>query len=335
MKKFTLDFEKPLIDLDQRLQEMKAATADNPELAEEISRLEQRFRLLREKIYSSMTPWQKVQVARHPERPRTLDYIMRLTTDSVELHGDRLFRDDKAVVGGLAWFEGYRVVWLGHQKGKSTKENIERNFGSPHPEGIRKGIRLMSLAEKFGLPLVCFIDTAGAYPGIGAEERGQANAISASLLKLSSLRTKVVAINIGEGGSGGALAFGVADRVLMMENAYYSVSSPEACASILWRNAEAKELAAKALRLTAEDLKELSAIDSIIPEPLGGAHHDYDGAAAALRNSLLAAFAALERFDSVDDLVAARYRRLRNTGVFTETNTTESERRVPKHRSKD
>lgn len=317
MKKYILDFERPLIELEKRLDDMKASVKDNPELAVEIGELEQRFDRLRQKIYSSLTPWQKVQVARHLERPKTLDYIMHLTTDFIELHGDRLFGDDRAVVGGLAMFEGRRIAVLGHQKGKTTKENIERNFGMPHPEGIRKGIRIMELAERFSLPLACFLDIQGAYPGIGAEERGQANAISQSLMTMSNLKTRIVAVNIGEAGSGGALAFGVADRVLMLENAYYSVITPEGCAEILWRDSTAKDKAAEAMSLTADALKDQGIIDEIIKEPLGGAHHDPDMVIANVRKSLMTAFDGLEKID-IDDIVEERFRRFRDIGKFTQ-----------------
>lgn len=317
MKKFALDFEKPLIELEQRLLEMKEAAVANPDLAAEVEQLEARFFKLREKIYTSLTPWQKVQISRHPERPRTLDYIIRMTSDHIELHGDRLFRDDKAVVGGLAMFEGRKIVFLGHQKGKTAKENVERNFGSPHPEGIRKGIRIMEIAERFRLPLICFIDTAGAYPGIGAEERGQAIAIAESLLKMAGLKTKIVSIDIGEGGSGGALAFGIADRMLMLENAYFSVISPEGCASILWRDQAAKEKAAEALRLTAGDLKEFGIIDVIVDEPLGGAHFDPDMSCANLRTALRAVMDEIDPI-SLEQVIAERYERVRRIGSFKE-----------------
>jgi len=294
-----LDFEKPLVDLENKLRELRAFEAEDGtvDLSEQIAALERRVETLRGSIYRSLTRWQRVQIARHPERPYTLDYVAALTTGFRELHGDRLFGDDRALVGGFATFEGSRfgsrdrtVVVLGHQKGRDTKQRRERRFGMPNPEGYRKAKRLMELAAKFGKPIVTLLDTPGAYPGLEAEERGQAEAIARNLLVMARLPVPIVVVVIGEGASGGALGIGVGDRVLMLENAWYSVISPESCSSILWRSWDHKEDAARALRLTAGDLIEHGVVDEIVPEPTGGAHRDpratFEAVGAALARHL-------------------------------------------------
>jgi len=287
MATHTLDFERPLLELERQIDEMKRVTGDTAvDVSKELAALERKLAELRGDIYRNLTPMQRVQVARHPKRPYTLDYVNTVFTDFVELHGDRLFRDDPAIVGGWARLDGMSVMLIGHQKGRDTKENLHRNFGMAHPEGYRKALRLMGLAEKFGAPVITLVDTPGAYPGLGAEERGQAEAIARNLVEMATLRTPVVTAVIGEGGSGGALAVGLADRVLMLENSVYSVISPEGCAAILWKDATQRERAAEALKITAEDLLELGVIDEIIPEPPGGAHADPDAAAAALGDAL-------------------------------------------------
>jgi acetyl-CoA carboxylase carboxyl transferase subunit alpha len=270
-----LDFEKPILELEKKIHELKSFTSSKKiDLSSEIRRLEEKLEKLKSSTYQNLTAWQRVQIARHPQRPYTKDYINMMTTDFVELHGDRTFSDDKAIIGGLAKLDHQKIMILGHQKGRDTKENLMRNFGCAHPEGYRKALRLMQLAEKFHLPIVILIDTPGAYPGIGAEERGQAQAIALNLREMSTLATPIISVVIGEGGSGGALGVGVADRVLVLENAYYSVISPEGCAAILWKDSAKAAEAASVLKLTANDLLELGIIDGIIPEPQGGAHRD-------------------------------------------------------------
>jgi len=287
MATHTLDFERPLLELERQIDEMKRTAGDTAvDVSKELAALERKLAELRGEIYRNLTPMQRVQVARHPKRPYTLDYVNTVFTDFVELHGDRLFRDDPAIVGGWARLDGMSVMLIGHQKGRDTKENLHRNFGMAHPEGYRKALRLMGLAEKFGAPVITLVDTPGAYPGLGAEERGQAEAIARNLVEMATLRTPIVTAVIGEGGSGGALAVGLADRVMMFENSVYSVISPEGCAAILWKDATQRERAAEALKITADDLLELGVIDEIIPEPPGGAHADPDAAAQALGDSL-------------------------------------------------
>jgi acetyl-CoA carboxylase carboxyl transferase subunit alpha len=287
MATHVLDFERPLLELERQIEELKRTASERSVDAEkQLKPLEDRLAELRTQIYQHLTPMQRVQVARHPRRPYTLDYIRTIFTDFVELHGDRLFRDDPAIVGGWARLDGASVMVLGHQKGRDTKENLRRNFGMAHPEGYRKALRLMRLAEKFGAPVITLVDTPGAYPGLGAEERGQAEAIARNLLEMAHLRVPLVAAVIGEGGSGGALAVGVADRVIMLENSVYSVISPEGCAAILWKDASQRERAAEALKLTAKDLLELKIVDEIVPEPPGGAHADPEAAAAAVSDAL-------------------------------------------------
>ncbi len=286
---YYLDFEKPVAELENKIEELKRlADGRDMNITGEIKKLEKKARHLRADIFSRLTPWQKTLIARHPERPHTIDYIKLLMEEFVELHGDRKFSDDHAIIGGLAKFQGIPVVILGHEKGRSTKERIWRNFGQPHPEGYRKSLRIMKLGERFKKPIITFIDTPGAYPGIGAEERGQAEAIARNLLEMFNLKTPIISIVIGEGGSGGALALGVADRVLMLEHSIYSVISPEGCAAILWKKNNANvgqgeyEKASEALRITAQDLYEMGVIDEIIPEPIGGAHRDYESIAGSI-----------------------------------------------------
>ena len=284
----TLEFEKPIADLERQIDELKKlAGAQEIDVDQEIVPLERKLTELREEVYKNLTPFQRVQVARSIKRPFTLDYIQRIFTDFIELHGDRAFRDDAAIIGGWARLDGETVMAIGHQRGHDTKENLKRNFGMPHPEGYRKALRLMKLAEKFHVPVLTFIDTTGAWAGIGAEERGQSEAIARNLLEMSQLQVPIIATVIGEGGSGGALALGVADRVLMLENAIYSVITVEGCAAILWKDGKSQEMrekAATALRVTAQDLFEMRVIDEIIPEPEGGAHTDHDAAAKLLQD---------------------------------------------------
>ncbi len=311
-----LEFEQPLLELRGRISELRQA-GDPEAVAGELARLEDRLRRQQQKVYGSLTAWQRTQIARHPKRPHTLDLIALLFEEWVELHGDRVFGDDRAIVGGLARFEGDPVVVVGHQKGRDTRENIARNFGMPHPEGYRKALRLMRLADKFGAPIVTLIDTPGAYPGLGAEERGQAEAVARSLYEMAGLGVPVVAVVTGEGGSGGALAIGVGNRVLMLEYAVYSVISPEGCAAILWSDAARAPDAAEIMRVTAPDLLRLGVIDGIVPEPVGGAHHDWAEAAAHLRVALREELRQL-RPRSAQELVEERWERFRRIGVFDE-----------------
>ncbi len=286
LPKVALDFEKPIIDLEEKIEEMKKFS-DNLDIGDEIQELEKKVRQLQENVFSNLTRWQKVQLARHPNRPYTLDYINLMTTDFIELHGDRLFRDDKAIVGGFARLDGQTVMILGQQKGRDTKSNLYRNFGMMQPEGYRKALRLMKLAAKFNKPIISLLDTPGAFPGLEAEERGQAEAIARNLLEMSRFPVPMIVVIIGEGASGGALGIGIGDRILMMEYTWYSVISPESCSSILWRSWDYKEQAAEALKLTAPDLLEQGVIDRIVPEPPGGAHRDHERAAAILKQVLI------------------------------------------------
>jgi acetyl-CoA carboxylase carboxyl transferase subunit alpha len=311
-----LDFEQPLLELENTIAALQAED-DSPRAREEIAKLEERLARQRQKTYAGLTAWQRTQLARHPKRPHTHDLIRLLFEDFVELHGDRLFGDDAAMVGGLARFEGQGVVVIGHQKGRDTREKIARNFGMPHPEGYRKALRLMEMAAKFAKPVVTFIDTPGAYPGIGAEERGQAEAIARNLRAMASLATPIVAVVTGEGGSGGALAIGMGNRVLMLEYAIYSVISPEGCAAILWGDAAKAPEAAESMKITAPDLLRLGVIDAIVPEPLGGAHRDWDGAAANLRVALRGELAGLAGRPAAA-LVAERHEKFRRMGAFAE-----------------
>ena len=316
----TLDFEAPALELEQKLTELR-----NRQMAEgkkavsdaEIRKLEKNLQKTRDEIYSNLSAWQKVQIARHPQRPYCLDYIKRIFTDFVELHGDRRFSDDHAMIGGFAKLEEQPVMVIGTQKGRDTRENIYRNFGCAHPEGYRKALRLMQMADKFSVPIITLIDTAGAFPGVGAEERHIAESIAVNLREMVCLRVPVIAAVIGEGGSGGALGIGVANRVMIMENAYYSVISPEGCAAILWKDRTASSKAAEALRITAKDLLDFGLVDEIIPEPICGAHHDPVEAAKLLKTALLSAWGSLKD-KSEDELIAERYQKFRNYGRFFE-----------------
>jgi acetyl-CoA carboxylase carboxyl transferase subunit alpha len=312
-----LEFERPLLELENRIAELRASD-DTQAARDEIVRLDERLKRLQHKVYGSLTPWQRAQLARHPKRPHTLDLFRLLLEDFVELHGDRVFGDDKAIVGGLARFEGDPVVVIGHQKGRDTRENIARNFGMPHPEGYRKALRLMEMAAKFRKPLITFIDTPGAYPGLGAEERGQAEAIARNLREMAGLATPMVCVVTGEGGSGGALAIGVANRILMLEHAIYSVISPEGCAAILWGEATKAPEAAELMRITAPDLMKLGVIDRIIAEPPGGAHRNWEETAENLRGPLRDALWELRSL-TTEELVAERYEKFRRIGVFEES----------------
>jgi acetyl-CoA carboxylase carboxyl transferase subunit alpha len=312
-----LDFERPIIDLERKISELRGLSTATVDFSSEIRRLEQKARKLQKEVFADLSAQQKVQLSRHPGRPYMLDYVRLLTEEFVELHGDRSFRDDPAIVGGLARFAGHEVLLLGHQKGRNTKENLHRNFGMARPEGYRKATRLMRLASRFGRPILCFIDTPGAYPGLGAEERGQAEAIAKALQVMASLDVPIISVVIGEGGSGGALALGVADRILMLEYSIYSVISPEGCASILWRDPAKVPEAAAQLRLTAPDLVELGICDEIIAEAPGGAHRDVAVTAARVRIALkkhLAELCALPRAE----LTERRYQKFRAMGAFTE-----------------
>ena len=312
-----LEFEKPILELETRIAELRASE-NEAATRDEATKLEERLRRLQQRVYGSLSAWQRAQIARHPKRPHALDLYKLLLDDFVELHGDRVFGDDLAIVGGLAVFEGESVVVVGHQKGRDTRENIARNFGMPNPEGYRKALRLMQLADKFSKPIVTFIDTPGAYPGLGAEERGQAEAIARNLREMAALRTPVVAVVTGEGGSGGALAIGVANRVLMLEHAIYSVISPEGCAAILWGDGAKAPEAAQLMRITAPDLQKAGVIDAVIPEPLGGAHRSWEDTAANLRTALREHLGQLRSL-SGDALVQDRYEKFRRIGVFEET----------------
>ncbi len=311
-----LDFEQPIADLQQKIEELRFATQGSEvNLSEEIGRLQLKSVELTKQIFSNLTPWQVAQLARHPQRPYALDYIKALFTDWEELHGDRHFMDDAAIVGGVARLEGRAVVVLGQQKGRDAKERVYRNFGMPRPEGYRKALRLMKMAERFRLPLLTFIDTPGAYPGVGAEERGQSEAIARNLMEMAELKIPVICTVIGEGGSGGALAIGVGDRTLMLEYGTYSVISPEGCASILWKSADKARDAAEALGLTALRLLEHGLIDKVVPEPLGGAHRDPAAMAATLKQQIQLELAALDHLET-PALLEQRYQRLRRYGAY-------------------
>ena len=313
-----LDFEQPIAELEAKIDELRFVGDDSQvNLSAEIRRLKSKSDALTRSIFSGLTAWQVAQVARHPQRPYTLDYVERLFTDFEELHGDRTYADDQAIVGGLARFDGRAVMIIGQQKGRDTKAKVQRNFGMPRPEGYRKALRLMHLAEKFGLPVITFIDTPGAYPGIGAEERGQSEAIARNLLEMSGLKTPIIAIVIGEGGSGGALAIGVADHVLMLQYSVYSVISPEGCASILWKSGDKSAEAAEAMGITAGKLHELGLVDKVIEEPLGGAHRDPDAMAETLRAVSARYLARLDNMP-LEQLLQTRYQRLVSTGRFRE-----------------
>lgn len=311
-----LDFEKPIVELEHELEKLKnKAQTQDIDMSSEISAMEGKLQETRNGIYDDLSPWQRVQIARHTNRPFMLDYIAQVFDDFCELHGDRHIGDDNAMPGGFATLGGQRVVVVGHQKGRDTKENLKRNFGSAHPEGYRKSLRLMKLAEKFNLPVVALIDTPGAFPGIGAEERNIAEAIGFNLKEMMLLKTPTVAVVLGEGGSGGALGIGVTDRVLMMENAYYSVISPEGCAAILWKHRKHAPEAAEAMKIAAPDLGALNLIDEVVPEPKGGAHHNHRQAAESLREAVLNQIKALQEL-SMDELLDQRYEKFRKYGEW-------------------
>jgi acetyl-CoA carboxylase carboxyl transferase subunit alpha len=313
-----LDFEQSIADLEAKIEALRAAGSDRDlNLGDEINRLRAKSRKLTESIFTNLTPWQISQLARHPLRPYTLDYLGRVFTDFEELHGDRAFADDPAIVAGLARLEGRPVMVIGHQKGRDTREKLKRNFGMPRPEGYRKAMRLMKTAERFRLPVLTFIDTPGAYPGVGAEERGQSEAIARNLYVMAGLKTPILSTVIGEGGSGGALAIGVCDRMLMLQYSTYSVISPEGCASILWKSASKASEAAEAMGITAPRLRELGLVDVIVPEPLGGAHRDVETMAANLKQTLLSALVELDKTPP-EELLKVRYARLMQYGKFEE-----------------
>jgi acetyl-CoA carboxylase carboxyl transferase subunit alpha len=313
-----LDFEQPIAELEAKIEELRHVTSESEvNIQEEISRLQAKSRQLTTSIFASLTPWQITQLARHPRRPYTLDYIAAICTEFAELHGDRMYADDQAIVGGLARIDGRPIMVIGHQKGRDTKERVRRNYGMPKPEGYRKALRLMRLAERFGLPLITLIDTPGAHPGVGAEERGQSEAIARNLFEMSVLSVPIVTLVTGEGGSGGALAIGVCDRLLMLQYSTYSVISPEGCASILWKSQDKKEAAAEAMNMTADRLAKLGLVDEVLEEPLGGAHRDPVATSASVKAALLKHLDELESIPR-DELRATRARRIASFGVFTE-----------------
>jgi acetyl-CoA carboxylase carboxyl transferase subunit alpha len=309
-----LEFEKPIAEVVEKIEALQLAASDNPELLPQIDKLKSQQAALTKKIYSKLSTWQKVQVARHPSRPHTLDFIERIFDEFEELHGDRQFADDASLVGGIAKLEGMPVMIIGHEKGRDTDEKVKRNFGMPQPEGYRKAKRLMRLAERFNMPVITFIDTAGAYPGVEGEERGQSEAIARNLATMSSLKTKILVVVSGEGGSGGALALGVGDHIAILEYGTYSVASPEACASIVWRESDKAPEAAEAMKVGANDLKKIGIVDEIIDEPIGGAHQDYDVVSANIKSSLLTNIAELSKF-SQEELLQRRYQRLLKIGA--------------------
>jgi len=311
-----LEFEQPIAELEAKIDELRFVASDEEvNIGEEIARLRAKSRALTTSIFASLTPWQVAQLARHPQRPYTLDYAQMIFEEFEELHGDRMYGDDKAIVGGLARFDGRPVMLIGHQKGRDTKERVRRNYGMPRPEGYRKALRLMKLAERFRIPVVTLIDTPGAYPGVGSEERNQSEAIARNLFEMSTLRVPVVATVIGEGGSGGALAIGVSDRLIMLEYSVYSVISPEGCASILWKSADKKELAAEAMAITADRLAKLGLVDEIVKEPLGGAHREPQAMADSLKEAILRHLREVEQWPE-DQLLERRYARLRGQGIY-------------------
>jgi acetyl-CoA carboxylase carboxyl transferase subunit alpha len=315
-----LPFEKPIIELRNKISELKTFTIEREiDLSGEIEKLEARLEQLEEDIYGNMTPWDRVQLARHNKRPTTMDYIERLFTDFMELHGDRYYGDDAAIIGGIAKFEGMPITVIGHQRGKDTKENLKRNFGMPHPEGFRKALRLMKQAEKFKRPVICFIDTKGAYPGKSAEERGQSEAIARNLFEMAGLNVPIICVVIGEGGSGGALALGVGDRIYMLENSTYSVISPEGAAALLWKDSGQARRAAETMKITATDLKELALIDDVIPEIRGGAHRNVDVQAGYIRQTLKISLTELTKTD-FNELVNKRYEKFHKIGEYDHVN---------------
>ena len=313
MKDHFLDFERPLAEIIEKIEALQAASNEDPELLGQIEKLRKEEEKLKNKIFSKLSKWQKVQVARHPQRPHTSDYIKAVFSDFIELHGDRQFADDQSIIGGIAEIEGNSVMVIGHEKGRETEDKVKRNFGMPQPEGYRKAKRLMQLAERFNLPVITFIDTAGAYPGIEGEERGQSEAIATNLAVMSKLKTPIIVIITGEGGSGGALAIGVGDHIAILEHATYSVASPEACASIIWRTAEKASDAAEAMKVSAQELIKIKIVDEIIKEPLGGAHRDYKEISESVRSCILKNLGTLLS-KSLDDLLEARYKKLLEIG---------------------
>jgi len=314
-----LDFEQPIAELEAKIEELRYVGDDSEiNITEEVARLKSKSETLTKSIFSKLSSWQIAQIARHPMRPYTADYLELMEAGFQELHGDRMYADDPAIISGLGRLDGRAVVFIGHQKGRDTKERVRRNYGMPKPEGYRKAQRLMRLAERFSLPVITFIDTPGAYPGIGAEERGQSEAIAYSLYLMAKLRTPIISVVIGEGGSGGALAIGVSDRLLMLEYSIYSVISPEGCASILWKSAEKAEEAADAMRITAADLNGFGLVDEVLPEPLGAAHRDPQATAEIVRNALIKHLADLDSM-SMDDLLEARRQRIAGFGEFKES----------------
>ena len=313
MKEHFLDFERPLAEIIEKIEALQAASNEDPELLGQIEKLRKEEEKLKNKIFSKLSTWQKVQVARHPQRPHTSDYIKAVFSDFIELHGDRQFADDQSIIGGIAEIEGNSVMVIGHEKGRETEDKLKRNFGMPQPEGYRKAKRLMQLAERFNLPVITFIDTAGAYPGIEGEERGQSEAIATNLAVMSKLKTPIIVIITGEGGSGGALAIGVGDHIAILEHATYSVASPEACASIIWRTAEKASDAAEAMKVSAQELIKIKIVDEIIKEPLGGAHRDYKEISESVRSCILKNLGTLLS-KSLDDLLEARYKKLLEIG---------------------
>jgi acetyl-CoA carboxylase carboxyl transferase subunit alpha len=314
-----LDFEQPIAELEAKIEELRYVGDDSEvNINEEVARLKAKSKSLTKSIFAKLTPWQIARVARHESRPYTLDYLSVIVPDFQELHGDRMYADDPAIVGGVGRIEGHACMFIGHQKGRDTKERVRRNYGMPKPEGYRKAQRLMRLAEKFGMPVVTFIDTPGAYPGVGAEERGQSEAIAHSLYLMAGLKTPIISVVIGEGGSGGALAIGVADRLLMLQYSVYSVISPEGCASILWKSADKAEDAAEAMRITASSLNEFGLVDEVLEEPLGGAHRNPGEAAEVIRNGILKALDELKQL-TTEQLLEQRQRRLAGFGKFKET----------------
>lgn len=313
-----LDFEKPILELERKIEELKKfTTSEKINLQSEIKKLEDKLEKVKREVFNNLSPWQRVQISRHPKRPYTLDYVRAIMSDFIELHGDRSFSDDRAIVCGLAKLNNFKIMIIGHQKGRDIKENLKRNFGSAHPEGYRKAIRVMKLAEKFDVPIFCFIDTPGAYPGIGAEERGQAEAIAYNLHEMTQIAVPIIIIVIGEGGSGGALGIGVGDRICVMENAYYSVISPEGCAAILWRDRTQAPEAAKVLKITADELLELGIIDEVIKEPLGGAHRNPEQAMKNVKASMIKNLKEVSALDK-DEIIKARYEKFRKIGIFNE-----------------
>jgi acetyl-CoA carboxylase carboxyl transferase subunit alpha len=318
MDTFVLDFERPIVELERKIQEMKELSINGDmEISEELARLEEKAHKMRVDIYSKLTRWERVQLAKHPQRPHTLDYVTRIIDDFIELHGDRAYGDDPAIVAGIGKLDGQHVAIIGHQKGRTTKEKLFRNFGMPHPEGYRKAMRVMRLAAKFHRPIICFLDTPGAYPGLGAEERGQAEAIAKNLFEMSHLPVPIITIVIGEGASGGALGIGVGDRILAMENTWYSVISPEGCAAILWKDSGKAEQAAEAMRVASQDLLEMGIADGIIEEPPGGAHRNHDEAARLLKETIIKELAVLKE-KAPDVLITERVEKFGKMGAWIE-----------------